>query len=91
MKVSVSDIKTKVMDEDEDGDITFAIKCYVTNNSEEEVDYITLQGIDGEGFEVCEIDIDQVVEAGESKTLTTRESCFSKKLYNSITDWRFIR
>ena len=50
--MKVSDIATKVINKDDDGYVSFAIKALVENDSDEEEVYVCLQGLDNEDFEV---------------------------------------
>ena len=54
-KITVSDIATRVIEEDDDGYISIAIKAQVQNGSDETECFITLQGLDRDGFAIYDI------------------------------------
>ena len=88
MSIELTDIQVKKLDE-EDKMVDFAIKCTVTNNSDEE-DYIEImiQGLDEDGFEVYMIDFYEKIPIGKSKVLTTRETYVKRKIFKSIVKWQ---
>jgi hypothetical protein len=91
--VKVSNIETKIIkDVDEDGEITFAIKALVENEftDEDENVYVTVQGLDGEGFVVHEIDLSGKIPFGTSKVLTAKEDYFENEIYSKIVSWQEI-
>ena len=63
MNYVVTDIAYKVIKEDEDGWVDVAIKATVENQSDDEDVTVELQGVDGEGFEVCSVFLDGHVPA----------------------------
>ncbi len=87
MKYKVNGITTKVITTDEYGDVIFAIKITVKNNSDDEDVYFTLQGVDAEGFEIEAVHFSTEFPVGETRTLTTREE-MNAKLYEQIVDWQ---
>ena len=56
--VTANDIATRVVSEDED-DFSFAIKALVHNGSDDSELYVTLQGLDSDGFEIYEVILKQ--------------------------------
>ena len=80
--ISVHDIATRVVSEDEDY-ISFAIKALVQNESDDSELYVTLQGLDSDGFEIYEVILEAVIPIGASKVITTEKvmsikSCLDK-------------
>ena len=87
MKYKVSGIITKIIATDEYGDVRFAIKATVKNNSDDEDVYFTIQGVDTDGFEIDTVDFNAEFPVGETLTLTTREE-MNAELYEQIVDWQ---
>jgi len=86
--LELSDIQIKKLDE-EDNMVDFAIKCKITNNSDEDDNLeIMIQGLDEDGFEVYMIDFYEKIPIGESKVFTTRETYVKSKIFNSIASWQ---
>ena len=90
MDYKVSDIATKVIATDEDGDVQLAIKATVENGSDSEDVGMWLQGVDAEGFEVEDAYLAANITVGGSQTLTTK--IFIKgELYKQISRWQISR
>ena len=87
MDYVVTDIAYKVIKEGEDEWVDVAIKATVENQSDDEDVMVELQGVDGEGFEVCSVYLDGRVPLGKSKVLTTKEG-IEKSIYKMITHWQ---
>ena len=87
--MNVCDIATKVLIDDED-DFAFAIKARVENpvDDDDEDVCVSLQGLDADGFEVCELVLEGTVPPGESKILTTKEDDVDRTLYEQIAEWQ---
>ena len=85
--ITAHDIATRVVSEDED-DISFAIKALVQNGSDDPEVFITLQGLDSDGFEVYDVILQGTIPIGASKVLTTRLDYVDKELFGQITDWQ---
>lgn len=87
-QIKVSDIATKVVGKEDDGELSFAIKALVENNTDEEEICVPLQGLDDDGFEMYEVILEGNISVGQSKVLTTKESYVDQKLFNQIVEWR---
>ena len=87
-KITVSDIATRVIEEDDDGYISIAIKAQVQNGSDETECFITLQGLDRDGFAIYDIHLEGTIPIGSSKVLTKREDYVDKKIFEQIVDWQ---
>ena len=87
MDYKVSDVATKVIATDEDGDMELAIKATVENGSGGEDITIWIQGVDAEGFEVEDTYLDGNVPPGGSRTLT-RKILIKGELYKQISRWQ---
>ena len=85
--VTANDIATRVVSEDED-DFSFAIKALVQNGSDDPEVFITLQGLDSDGFEIYDVILEGTIPIGASKVLTTREDYVDKKLFGQIVGWQ---
>ncbi|MDT8390112.1 MAG: hypothetical protein RRC34_06345 [Lentisphaeria bacterium] len=86
--MKVSDIATKVIEEEDDfGDTSFAIKARIENDSEDEDVYIELQGIDSDGFEIHEVVLSGKIPLGGSRVLTTKDDV-NMKLFDQIAMWQ---
>ena len=85
--ITANDIATRVVSEDEDG-ISFAIKVLVQNGSDDPEVFITLQGLDSDGFEIYDVILEGTIPIGTSKVLTTREDYVDKELFEQITVWQ---
>ena len=84
---SVSGIQTKPMEVDSSGDIWFAIKCTVHDESgREKLHIISLQAVDKEGFEIKTIHVYARIPANGTKVLTTR-SWMSLRDFRRIHHW----
>ena len=82
----IGEIATRIIDEDED-DVTLSVKALVKNDSDDEDVWITLQGLDQDGFVVSEISLEGRISLGEQRDLT--ESTFvGRKLHSQIVQWR---
>ena len=87
--MKVSDIVTKVIKkEDEDGDISFAIKALIENDSDDEDIYVNLQGLDSDGFEIYDVTLTGKISIGKSNTLTTKVTYINKELFEQIVTWQ---
>ena len=82
----VTNIGAKQMSEEDDaGDIWFAVKATVTNLTDDEIFVsIDLQGVDVDDFEVKSVSLSSSLSPGESKTLTDRT-------YISSNEWKMIK
>ena len=87
MKIKVSDIATKVLEEDDEGYISFTIKALVENDSDEDI-YFSLQGIDSDGFEILNVDLEGEIPRGKNKILTTRADYIKNNLFAQIVKWQ---
>ncbi len=85
--MKVSDIATKVINKDDDGYVSFAIKALVENDSDEEEVYVCLQGLDNEDFEVYEMTLTGKISTGESKVLTTSDYV-AASIFEQIIKWQ---
>ena len=85
--MKVSNIATKVLKIDDDGEVSFAIKALVENDSNSEDVYVSLQGLDNEGFEVYEMMLTGKISTGESKVLTTSDYV-EEKIFEQIINWQ---
>ena len=86
--ITVHDIATRrVVSEDEDY-TSFAIKALVHNESDDTEVYITLQGLDSDGFEIYDVMLTGTIPIGASKMLTTRENYVDKELFEQIKSWQ---
>ena len=85
--VTANDIATRVVSEDED-DFSFAIKALVQNGSDDPEVFITLQGLDSDGFEIYDVMLEGTIPIGASKVLTTRKDYVDKELFGQITAWQ---
>ena len=85
--ITVHDIATRVVSEDED-DFSFAIKALVQNESDDSELYVTLQGLDSDGFEIYEVILEAIIPIGASKVITTRERYVDKELFGQIVGWQ---
>ena len=85
--VTANDIATRVVSEDED-DFSFAIKALVQNGSDDPEVFITLQGLDSDGFEIYDVILEGTIPIGASKVLTTREDYVDKELFGQIVGWQ---
>ena len=73
---------------DKDGDLEFALKVTVQNNSDTEMEVKTIiQGIDREGFEVFEVRLSDAIKAGKSRVLTDSDF-LQERRFKSIVRWR---
>lgn len=86
-EVEVSDIATKVIEKDNYGDVSFAIKAKVTNNTKDSEVFVFLQAIDSEGFEIYEIALEGKIAPGTSRVLT-ESSYMSLNKFNQIDKWQ---
>ena len=86
MKYEISNVTTKVLSEEFE-DAILALKVTVKNLSRDEDVYITLQGIDEDGFELAEITISAEIPVGEERTLTTKED-INSDLCHKIVEWQ---
>ena len=84
--ITVHDIGTRVVSEDED-DISLAIKALVQNESDDTEVYITLQGLDSDGFEIDDITLTGTIPIGTSKVLTNK-AYVDKELFEQIVVWQ---
>ena len=84
--ITVHDIGTRVVSEDED-DISLAIKALVQNESDDTEVYITLQGLDSDGFEIDDITLTGTIPIGASKVLTNK-AYVDKELFEQIVVWQ---
>ena len=73
----------------EDGDVELSVKLSVENQTDDEDVYVTVKGLDAEGFEVLNFIMDGKVSIGATKTLTTIESYIDEKLFRQIRSWEF--
>lgn len=87
-KIAVSDIATREIEEDEDGDISIAIKAQVQNGSDETECFIELQGLDRDGFAIYETYLEGTIPIGLSKVLTRRVDYVDKKIFEQIKSWQ---
>lgn len=87
MDYKVSDVATKVIATDEDGDVQLAIKATVENGSDSEDITIWLQGVDAEGFEVEDAYLEGNIPVGGSQTLTGK-ILIKGELYKQISRWQ---
>lgn len=90
MDYKVSDITTKVIATDKDGDVQLAIKATVENGSDSEDVGMWLQGVDAEGFEVEDAYLTANITVGGSQTLT-RKIFIEGELYKQIYRWQVHR
>jgi hypothetical protein len=89
MAYLVKNIATKVLKRDEDDEtLTFAIKADVTNKTDDEDVYLTLQGLDADGFEVYNISISGRIPCNATKTLTTKEDYVAFSDYDAVVFWQ---
>ena len=58
--ITAHDIATRVVSKDED-DISFAIKALVQNGSDDPEVFITLQGLDSDGFEIYDLILEGII------------------------------
>ena len=84
--ITVSDIATKVVSEDED-EISFAIKALVQNGYDDPDVLVKVQGLDSDGFEIFDLWLEGTIPSGASKVLTTRED-IDKELFEQIKGWQ---
>ncbi len=84
----LSDIATKIVATDDDGHITLAIKVTVENDTDDEEIYVTMQGLDRDGFVVHEITVGGEIPTGESKVLTEKDDYVKRVIYDQIGEWR---
>jgi len=84
----LSDIATKIIATDDDGHITLAIKVTVENDTDEEEVYVTMQGLDRDGFVVHEITVVGEIPPGESKVLTEKDDYVKRVMYDQVAEWR---
>ena len=88
MDIVVSDIATRlVKNEDDDGDVTYAIKASVENHSDDESVWITLQAVDADEFEVGTAHREGTVPRGGKRTLTT-QSFMNGDAFRRIVRWQ---
>lgn len=84
-EIEVSDIATKITSKpDSSGDIYYAIKATVKNNSDSPRVSVTLQAIDREGFEINDITLRGKIAQGSERILTD-------KTYMNHSDYKRIR
>lgn len=73
---------------DDSGDVWFAIKATITNNSTQHEDvFVTIQGVDEDGFELTDVTLHGSFAPGETKTLTDRAYA-SVSIINAIKVWQ---
>lgn len=86
--ITAHDIGTRVVEEDDDGDISVAIKAQVQNGSDETECFIELQGLDRDGFAIYETHLTGTIPIGSSKVLTARKGYVNKKIFEQIKSWQ---
>ncbi|MCE2397107.1 hypothetical protein J4G02_21555 [Candidatus Poribacteria bacterium] len=83
--ITVSDIAIRVVSED---DFSFAIKALVQNGSDNPRVFVELQGLDSDGFEICDAILESIIPIGASRVLTTKEDYVDKKIFEQIVGWQ---
>ena len=87
--IRLIDFKTKQLTSpDEDGEIDFAIKATIQNDSDDDDIFVTFQGLDEDGFVVHEIICNINIPIGTSRTITQKEDYVSYELYSDIVEWQ---
>ncbi|MBI4822715.1 MAG: hypothetical protein HY805_00565 [Nitrospirae bacterium] len=84
--IEVSGLAIKVISE-EYGMMSVGLKVNVYNHGSPGKLYITVQGLDAEGFEILSHVFDSYIGASEKKTLSDNRT-FRKENFNKVIEWR---
>ena len=86
--MKVTGIETKVLSRsEEDGQITFAIRALVENDSDDADVSVTLQGLDSDGFERCDLYLQGNIPIGTSRSLTTKRDV-AADIFSAVATWQ---
>ncbi|MBI5634898.1 MAG: hypothetical protein HZA15_15630 [Nitrospirae bacterium] len=86
-QIQVSNVQCRITRYDSIGNTWFSIKADVTNKGRSGSVYVTLQGLDFEGYERKTVILRDTLETGQTKTMTN-ETVLDSPSYNKIREWR---
>ena len=86
--ITVHDIATRRVPSEDEDYMSFAIKALVQNGSDDPEVFVTLQGLDSDGFEIYDIILEGTIPIGASKVLTTKRDYVDKEIFEQIVGWQ---
>ena len=83
-------VSKSVSDVDSSGDIWYAVRASIQNLSDDTIQKVQIQGVDSDGFELCQVTLDGSIEAGETGSMTDK-TYMAYKNFRRVTDWLLVR
>ena len=86
--MQISDIQAKILEVNEDGELTITIKAMVMNDSDNSDVFFTLQGIDDEDFEIFAEILVGNIPINDTEIMTKMIEDVDADTFNNIVKWQ---
>lgn len=86
--MNINNFAHKVIKQDKEyDDYSVSFKADVHNTSDDEEVYLTIKGLDGDGFEIYNTSMSGKIALGASKVLTELDEGIEGDVFRQIADW----